>query len=195
MLRFSITAQTKLLITFALFLLAVASLPAQPAKIILFRHAEEAEDGSKESLSRRGQERAMALVPMLTHTPEFLAGDARAVLFATKLSPHATDNHTHETLQPLASQLGLKINAPYANSDYQALARYLLTSDTCKEKTIVICWTHSHIAGLLLALGVKPEPEPWSKRVYDRLVVVIYDQGTARMINLPQKLLFGDSRR
>ena len=184
----------KALINFSVFMLTVASLAAQPAKIILFRHAEEADDGSKESLSLRGQERAMALVPMLNRTPEFLGGDARVELFATKLSQHATNNHTHETLEPLASQLGLKINSPYANSDCQALARYILSSAVCKDKTIVICWTHSHISGLLLALGVKPEPEPWSKRVYDRLVVVTYNQGTARMVNLPQKLLFGDSR-
>ena len=182
-------------LAFALFMLTAVALPAQPAKIVVLRHAEESEDGSKESLSLKGQERAMALVPMLTRTPEFLGGESRVMLFATRLSPHAANNHTHETLQPLASQLGLKINTPYSNSDYEALARYVLTSDTCKEKTIVICWTHSHLSGLLLALGVKPEPEPWSKRVYDRLVVVTYNQGTARMINLPQKLLFGDSRR
>jgi hypothetical protein len=185
----------KPLINFFLFMLTVASLAAQPAKIIVFRHAEEAADGSKESLSLRGQERAMALVPMLTRTPELIARNTPLMLFATKISRHTTNNHTHETLEPLASQLGLKINAPYANSDYQALARHILTSATCKDKTILICWTHSSIPGLLVALGVSPEPEPWPKGVYDRLLVITYDRGTARMVNLPQKLLFGDSPR
>ena len=184
----------KPLTTFALLLLTVVALPAQPAKIIVFRHAEEAEDGSKESLSLKGQERALALVPLLTRAPEFLAGDPRPVLFATKLSPRGTNNHTHVTLEPLAAQLGLKIEAPYSTSDYQALARYVLSSDTCKERAVVICWTHSHLSGLLHALGVTPEPESWSKKVYDRLVVVTYHKETARMVNLPQKLLFGDSR-
>ena len=104
-------------INFFLFMLTVASLAAQPAKIIVFRHAEEAADGSKESLSIRGQERAMALVPMLTQTPELIAGNTPLMLFATKISRHTTNNHTHETLEPLASQLGLKIDAPYANSE------------------------------------------------------------------------------
>ena len=184
----------KPLINLVLFMLTVASLAAQPAKIIVFRHAEEPADDSKESLSLRGQERAMALVPMLIRTPELLGPNITLALFATKSSRHATNNHTRETLEPLASQLGIKINAPYANSDYQALARHILTRASCKDKTILICWTHSNIPGLLVALGVSPEPEPWPKGVYDRLLVITYDRGTARMVDLPQKLLFGDSK-
>lgn len=180
-------------INFFLLMLTVASLSAQPARILVIRHAEEAADGSKESLSLRGQERAMALVPMLTGTPELIARDTPLSLFATKISKHTTNNHTHETLEPLASQLGLKINAPYANSDCQTLARHILTSAAFKDKTILICWTHTHIPELLAALGVSPEPEPWPKGVYDRLLVITYERGTARMVNLPQKLLFGDS--
>jgi hypothetical protein len=183
----------KPLINFFVFMLTVASLSAQPAKIIVFRHAEESADGSKESLSLRGQERAMALVPMLTGTPELIARNTPLLLFATKISKYSTNNHTHETLEPLASQLGLKIKAPHANSDYQELARHILTSAACKDKTILICWTHSCIPGLMAALGVTSEPEPWPKGVYDRLLVITYDRGTARMVNLPQKLLFGDS--
>lgn len=185
----------KALINFSLFMLTVASLAAQPAKIIVLRHAEEAADGSKEGLSLRGQERAMALVPMLTRTPELIAENTPVVLFATKISRHTTNNHTHETLEPLASRLGLKINAPYVNSDYQALARHILTSAVCKDKTILICWTHSYIPGLLVELGVISEPEPWPKGVYDRLLVITYDRGAAKMVNLPQKLLFGDNPR
>jgi hypothetical protein len=183
----------KPLINFFLFMLTVASLSAQPARIVVFRHAEEAADGSKESLSLRGQERAMALVPMLTQTRELIAGNTPLLLYATKISKHATNNHTHETLEPLAAQLELKIRAPYANSDYQALARHILTGAACKDKTILVCWNHTCIPGLLAALGVNPEPEPWPKGVYDRLLVITYDRGTARMVNLPQKLLFGDS--
>jgi hypothetical protein len=183
----------KQFIQFALFMLAVVTLPAQPAKIIVFRHAEEAADGSKESLSLRGQERAAALVPMLTGTPELIGKNAPLVLYATKISKQTTNNHTHETLEPLASQLGLKIRAPYANSDYEALARHILRSAVCKDKTILICWTHTCIPGLLTALGVNPESGPWPKGVYDRLLVISYDRGVARMANLPQKLLYGDS--
>ena len=184
----------KPLLNFFLFILMTVPLLGQPAKIIVFRHAEEAENGSKESLSLRGQERAMALVPMLTGTPELIARNTPLLLFATKISKDTTNNHTHETLEPLAAQLRLKINAPHANSDYEALARHILTSAACKDKTILICWTHSCIPGLLAALGVTSETEPWPKGVYDRLLMVTYDRGTARMVNLPQKLLFGDSR-
>jgi len=185
----------KALVILCLFLLTAGSLAAQPGRVIVLRHAEDASDGSKESLSLRGQERAMALVPLLTRTPELIAGNSEVVLFATKVSRHASNNHTHETLEPLASRLGLKINAPYGNSDYQTLARYILTSAECKDKTILICWTHSYLPGLLVELGVKPEPEAWPKGVYDRVVVITYDRGTAKMVNLPQRLLFGDKPR
>jgi hypothetical protein len=181
-------------INFFLFMLTVASLAAQPAKIIVFRHAEEAADGSKESLSIRGQERAMALVPMLTQTPGLIPNNTQVVMFATKISRHTTNNHTHETLEPLACQLGLKIDAPYANSDSESLARHILTSPAYKDKTVLICWTHSHIPELLVALGITSERKPWPKEAYDRLIVVTYSEGAARMVNLPQKLLFGDSR-
>jgi len=185
----------KPLITFALLMLSGVSLAAQPAKIIVLRHGEEGENGSKESLSLKGQERAMALVPMLTQTPGLIPNNTQVVMFATRISRHATNNHTHETLEPLASQLGLKINAPYANSDSESLARHVLTSPEYKDKTILICWTHTHIPDLLVALGVPSERKPWPKETYDRYVVVTYRDGAARMVNLPQRLLFGDSRR
>ena len=183
----------KALIFCALFIFAVFSAAAQPAKIIIIRHAEKPPDDSKESLSLKGQERAMALVPYLT---EMLGAKDKATLpflFATKIGRKKPDNHTHETLAPLARQLGARIRAPYANSEYEALARELLTDRAYEGRTVLICWTHTRIPGLASALGVSPELPAWDENVFDRALVVTFEGGKAKMENLPQKLLYGDS--
>ena len=177
----------------ALLLFAVFSATAQPAKIIIIRHAEKPPDESKDSLSLKGQERAMALVPFLT---EMLGPTEKArspVLFATKIGRKKADNHTHETLGPLSRQLGLKIHAPYANSEYEALARDLLTDRAYERRTVLVCWTHSRLPGLVKSLGISPELPPWDENVFDRVLVVTFEGGKAKMENLPQKLLYGDS--
>src|SRR5579872_4415780 len=161
-------------ILLVLSLMMVLSVPAQPARIILLRHAEKQLDEDKAGLSLRGQERAMALVPFLTRTPELIDKGLPVALFATRISRRGTDNHTHETLAPLAAQLGLKIKAPYAASDYQALAHQLLTDAAYQDKTVLICWTHTQIPGLVAALGISPEPPPWDKRVFDRVLLITY---------------------
>ena len=135
----------------------------------------------------------MALVPFLTRTPGLIDTNRQAVLFATKLSKHATDNHTHETLKPLASELRVKINKPYAASEYQALAHDILTGAAFKDKLVVICWTHTYLPALVNALGVSSGPAAWDKDLYDRVLVITYADGKARMVNLPQRLLLGDS--
>lgn len=177
----------------ALFIFAVFSAAAQPAKIIIIRHAEKPPDDSKESLSLKGQERAMALVPYLT---EMLGARDKAslpFLFATKIGRKKPDNHTHETLEPLSRQLGIRIRAPYANSEYEALARELLTERVYAGRTVLVCWTHTRIPDLVKALGVNLKLPAWDENVFDRALVVTFEGGKAKMENLPQKLLYGDS--
>jgi hypothetical protein len=174
-------------------LFTVLAAPAQPAKIILFRHAEKIEEDKNAGLSLKGQERSAALVPFLTQNPGFLGTGSPAILFATRVSKKRTDNHTHETLEPLAARLELKINSPYSNSECKALANYVLTDPSCRGKTVVICWSHTHLPELIAALGVTPAPMSWSKDVFDRTVVISFREGKTLLENLPQRLLYGDS--
>lgn len=176
-------------------LLAIISVAAQPARILIIRHAEKPPDGSKDHLTREGNERARALVPFLTQTPQLLGTNRAVALFATRVSKTAPNNHTHETLEPLASELGLKINDAYRNSDYQALADRLLSDPIFKDRTVVICWTHTYIPQLVKSLGISPELPAWNDRVYDRVLVITYEQRKAKMADLPQKLLFGDASK
>ncbi|HEX4647031.1 MAG TPA: hypothetical protein VH598_15620 [Verrucomicrobiae bacterium] len=89
--------------------------------------------------------------------------------------------------------MGIKIRAPYANSEFEALARDLLSDRIYEGRTILVCWTHTRLPDLAKALGVAPEPPPWGENVFDRVLVVTFAGGKARMENLPQKLLYGDS--
>jgi hypothetical protein len=183
----------KALVFCALFIFAVFSAAAQPAKIIIIRHAEKPPDDNKGSLSLKGQERAMALVPFLTEMLGAKDKSSPPFLFATKIGRKKPDNHTHETLGPLARQLGTRIRAPYANSEYEALARELLSDRVYEGRTVLICWTHTHLPELVKALGVSPELPAWDENVFDRVLVVTFEGGKAKMENLPQKLLYGDS--
>src|ERR1043166_1066522 len=89
------------------FLLAftAARVFAQPERVILLRHGEKPLDDNKNSLSPRGQQRAKALVSFFTQTPGLLDQGAKPVLFATHFGRKVHDNHTHETLAPLAQGL------------------------------------------------------------------------------------------
>jgi len=179
------------------FLLALACLTAsaQPQRILLLRHAEKPSDDNKATLSLRGQQRAKAVVSFLTQTPGLIDKDAQVVLFATHFGKKVRDNHTHETLAPLARQLHLKIQSPYENTSYAALARHVLKSPECKGKVVVVCWDHEHLSELAAALGVRPEAPKWKGSVFDRVWVLTPKNGAMQMEDLPQKLLHGDSKR
>ncbi len=177
---------------FLAFFVTSVSIHAQPAKIIILRHSEKLA-GEDEGLSLKGEERAAALVPYLTKTPGLVESKESTVVFATRIGEEKTDNHTHETMEPLAAALGLKIKAPFANSQFQALAKFITTDPSCKGKTVVVCWTHAYIPKLVAGLGIQSKLEDWDKLVFDRLLVITGEPGNFKMVNSPQRLMFGDS--
>jgi hypothetical protein len=183
----------KLLLSLGVFLVSAVLASAQPAKVILIRHAEKPQDNTDGELALKGKERAMALVPFLTENDDFIGSGTNVMLYATKVA-HGPTNHTHETLRPLAAHLGAKIHAPFANSEYEDLAKRVLTDPSCKDKTVVICWTHAYIPGLLGALGVPDRPAEIDKRVFDRVYMITYKDGGVKSVTLPQRLMFGDTR-
>ena len=67
--------------------LAASVALAQPAQVLIIRHAEKSPQGSAVSLSIKGQERAMAFVPFFTQTPELIYQGLPTALFATKIGP------------------------------------------------------------------------------------------------------------
>ncbi len=176
-------------------LLGLATAHAQPAQILLIRHAERPDDDSDPHLTLRGWERAMALVPFLTQTREFLTNGLPVALFATRITSNDRGHRTQETLAPLARELKLPVQADYRGKDYELLAERLLGDPALRGKTVVVCWVHDSIPELVAALGVRSPPSRWKGSVYDRVFLITLARDRATLRDLPQRLLFGDSPR
>ena len=182
-----------LILWLVIFLPAVAAWAA-PAHILIIRHGEKPPEKTAVHLSLEGRERAMALVPFFTETPELLRYGLPVALFATKIAPDDRSHRTQETIRPLAASLNLPVQAPYIDREYAQLAQDVLTRPDYQGKTVLICWDHEFIPELAGALGVNPPPPRWPGSVFDRVFIVTpTGAGTVTLLNMPQRLMFGDS--
>ncbi|TIX87684.1 histidine phosphatase family protein [Rhizobium sp. P44RR-XXIV] len=144
-----------------------------PVKIMIMRHAEKPDDPGDPNLSPAGDSRAKALVAWYPETfgaPDFI--------FAAAISKHSA--RPVETVQPLADALGLELHTPYADEDFTALAEDLLNKPKFEGKTILVCWHHGHIPGLMQALGapVGSYPDPWVPTVFNLVLVAEFHHDT-----------------
>ncbi|NLR98130.1 histidine phosphatase family protein [Rhizobium sp. P38BS-XIX] len=144
-----------------------------PVKIMVMRHAEKPDDPGDPNLSSAGEERAKKLVTWYPQTfgpPDFI--------FATAISKHSA--RPVETVQPLASALGIELHASYADDDYTDLVDALLTKPKFDGKTILVCWHHGHIPGLMQALGAPlgSYPDPWDPSVFNLVLVTEFHNGS-----------------
>jgi hypothetical protein len=181
------------LVVLSLLLLCAFCSCGQPAQIILLRHAEKPRDKAAVHLSPRGQERAAALTSLLGRTSLLTSNAPITALYATKVSSHDRSQRTGETLAPLSKELSLPVMTPFRSNNYRQLAAKVLSDTTYRDKTVVICWTHTEIAELASALGVKPTPRHWKSTVFDRLWIITFPQDNAQLTDRPQHLLAGDS--
>lgn len=168
---------------------------AQPAQVLLLRHAEKPDDPENAHLSQRGQERAMALVPYLAGTPALLKFGPPAALYAARPTARDRSRRALETLLPAAEQWKLQVQTPGGAREYEGVARLLLEDRTLKGKNVVVCWPHEYLAELAAAFGVKPKPAEWKGSVFDRIWSITFTNSQAILTDLPQRLLFGDSKK
>jgi hypothetical protein len=165
----------------------------QPGQVLIIRPAEQPAMRGPVVLSLKGQERAMAYVPFFTQTPELIYCGLPVALFAVKIGPGDFSQSALETLNPLASHLHLLVDAHYDKRDYAELAQEVLTNPKYYRQTVLICWDRKYIPELAAALGVHPEPHPWPQGGFDRVWRITYRGGVASLVNMPQRLLFGDA--
>jgi hypothetical protein len=183
-----------ILILWLMLFLPVQLAGAEPAHILIIRHGEKPPEKAAVNLSLKGRERALALAPFLTGSPELRRYGLPVALFATRIAPDDRSHRTQETIGPLAESLKLPIQAPYINREYAQLAQQVLTGPQYQGKTVLICWDHDYIPQLAGALGVKPQPPRWHGSVFDRVFIVSpAGPGAATLVNLPQRLMYGDS--
>ena len=120
-------------------------------------------------LSAAGYVRAERLADYIQATfgsPEFL--------FATAFSIHSA--RPVETLTPLSKQIGVAIDATFADKDYGALAEEVLSQPQFMGKLILVCWHHGNIPPLMRALRAKSDefPDPWDPQVFNLILQLDY---------------------
>jgi hypothetical protein len=167
---------------------------AQPAQIVLLRHAEKPADPQALHLSKQGRDRAKALPEFFQRSQKVSRFGSPVALFASCPTRHGHGQRPQETLGPLAKALRLPIQTPYESEQYALLAYDILHHAEFSGKTVVICWVHEQMPQFAAALGVSPEPPKWKEDVYDRAYVITYDHGKATLDVVRQKLLPGDSK-
>jgi hypothetical protein len=168
---------------------------ARPAEVVLLRHAEKPDDPAALHLSERGRQRAAALPDWFATNSVVTLESGEVLLIATQITHHDRGQRPYETLAPLAQKLQLTIQTSFPASDHKALARWVMTSPECDGKTIVICWVHESLPDLATDFGVKSVPTPWKAHVFDRAWVIRWPKQKAKLLDLPQRILPGDSPR
>jgi hypothetical protein len=171
----------------------LAGIQAQPAQVVLLRHAEKPADDAEVHLSPRGRERAQALVSFFSTNTVFLAHGAPVAIYAPRFEGPRHSRRSFETIAPYALHLGLAVRQPYEAEDYSALAREVLNTPAYRGRTVVICWVRDTLPELAQALGVKSGAKNWKSEVFDRIWTIRYHEGKAALKRHPQRLLPGDS--
>ncbi len=178
----------------AIVLVSASVAQAQPAEVIIIRHAEKQPDGNH--LSRQGRERAAALVPYFLETPELLEFKTPVAIYAQAPKKNASSIRSIETVKPLADALKLPINETYLRDDYRKMLAEIMASKEFEGHTVLICWEHNVIIDIAKVLGAENVPANWPGSTYDRTWVISLKPGQKpRLKDLPQKLMYGDSEK
>ncbi len=159
----------------------------KPDQVIIIRHGEKPEEG--DDLTVKGRERAAALAPF------FSDGDHQTPVAIYAQGPSDTHHSRRsvETVTPLAHELKLSLKI-YHQEESAEMVKEILAKPEYDGKTVLICWSHKAIPGLVTALGVA-NPPVWHGPVFDRLWIIKFKDGKATLQDMPQHLLYGDSAK
>ena len=165
---------------------------AMPAKVIILRHAEKDPVGN--TLNSRGYARAQALIGFFKKTPVINEDGPPTVIFAANPLEATSSVRPIETVTPLAQSLNLKIDLDFQKTSVNNLVSAVLTSPALDHHVIVICWVRESIIDLLQSFGVKNIPAPWPSDLFDRAMILDFNQsGLIQYRNISQHLLPGDT--
>ena len=200
------------------------SLSTGPSQVLIIRHGEKVGDPKKDDdggndLSIQGSARAVALPSLFApaqsqwacefdFTPPSFAGSYEEIplkgtrpRFAAPQSIIATQQSKHskrpiETVTPLATALKLHINDRFKDNDadIEVMTKAILNNQSFAGEIVLICWHHGKIPDIAKALGIKRPPK-WNGKVFDRVWQITFAKGKAKLEDLPQMLLYGDSKK
>jgi hypothetical protein len=197
------------------------SVNTRPSQILIIRHGEKVGDPKKDddggrNLSIRGSARAVALpslfspaMPQLScklhvHAEGFV-GEYRQIplkgtaprfqspnhIFATEPSKHS--KRPLETVLPLATALNLPVYDNVKDDDPGITKMVSAILNEFPGQVVLICWHHGKIPEIAKALGIAKPPK-WDGKVFDRVWQITFPKNAAALKDLPQMLLYGDSK-
>lgn len=175
-----------------------------PKLILIIRHAEKTGSKDDSHLSEPGKERAKQLSCLFEKSEKCPAPLPRPdFIFAAHDSKNSL--RPRETVTPLAKQFKLPIDERFHSTaparDPKAkgaaeLADALFNEPKYAGKTILISWRHGALPELARTLKATNAPSKWGDDVYDRVWKITYDRaGKAEFVDLPQRLMTGDSAK
>lgn len=171
-----------------LWLVATLAAVAQPARVILIRHAEKPSAEEDPHLSPRGHDRAVRMVKWLTEGKVLGTNGPPAALFAAAPTSHGRSLRCVETLQPTARDLHLTIRTPVLAKDYPYVAGQILRDAALRGKNVVVCWPHDYLPELAGEFGVRPKPPKWKGDDFDSAYVITFPDGKAKLQYTDEKL-------
>ncbi|AGH94542.1 histidine phosphatase family protein [Pseudobdellovibrio exovorus] len=174
-------------------LLSPNSAWAEPSDIYVIRHAEKPNDDSQTHLSKKGYERAQALVQVFSS--ENSRFKVPQVIVAQHPRKKKGSIRSIETAAPLAESLGLEVDTSFEVKDALNMARHVLSSDETDGKVVLIVWGHDEIPDIAKAFGAK-NLSYWRSQDFDRVWYFKFRNGKLeRSENLPMQALPGDSKK
>lgn len=146
--------------------------PDKSLKVIIIRHAEKPADkpannkDGNDNLSCQGQNRALQLPAVLIKK---IGKPNYTYVPALKSDKYTAHSRMFQTVTPLAVKYNLVINSKYEADDLAGAAKSVLK----KSGTVLMVWSHSEMANLASALGVKDAPK-WKDDDFDSMWIVSY---------------------
>ncbi|KAK0555183.1 hypothetical protein OC846_001051 [Tilletia horrida] len=120
----------------------------QPGTIFLIRHAEKRKDGSK-GLAPKGKLRAQCLKHV------FGRGRYKVdYIMAQAYKPDGKRSRPFKTVEPLANQLGIKVDLHCEREDAKCVAERALNA-VSRGHNVLVCWQHKALTDVARALGVR----------------------------------------
>jgi hypothetical protein len=169
--------------------------------ILIIRHGEKPPDGkpgvdaggnaNDHSLVPIGWARAKALPTLFTGAIAWFPQPTQLIAPAYG-QKHDPVERTHETIAPLAGQLGLQIQTPFEKGYETDLGKQVAAATS---GVTLICWEHKHIPAIANAIILNdPQiPASWPGDRFD--VVWVFEAtapGTYAFTQVPEMLLPGD---
>ena len=193
----------------------------RPSQILIIRHGEKVGDPKKDddggrNLSIRGSARAVALpslfspaMPQLSckfhaHAEGFV-GEYRQIPLKGAAQRFSTPNHIFatapsknskrplETVLPLATALNLPVYDSIKDDDSGIKKLVNAVLNEFPGQVVLICWHHGKIPEIAKALGIAKPPK-WDGKVFDRVWQITFPKNAAALKDLPQMLLYEDSK-